>query len=524
MINVLIVDDDIATVEVIQNSVQWDRLGITGVYTAYHVAGAKKILSEVEIDIVISDIEMPQETGLDFLKWVRTEQKECEFLFLTCHEDFSYATSAITYDAAGYLTKPFRIDAMEMTLQRIVGKLQQKQSMEKSSAYGAWMEKNLRLMKVEFWKQVLEGDLTEESRIGGEIASRHLEIQQDASYCFVYSKVSNIEGDIQKYGKGVYEFVLEGFHSELLTGQVENESVIKLHEKSGISYITVCQNREGLEEKCEQLMEIYKNYFKGTITCCISRQYPIGELAAARQKVERLLAYNIGSYGKVFREEDAQVQTEEERQIIDIDTMVRLLGEKDKAGVLQYLKRLFGELGACSKLNVHSLYLMKQEIIQIVYADLMHQGIQATRLFFDKTSIQMADNAVNSTVDMIRWVNFFLEKTFAYEEEVAKSATIIDKIQLYVQEHYAENIGRSEIAAELFLTPEYLAKLYKKKTGMNLKDYINEYRIKRAKQLLKFEGISISDVAEMVGFDNFSYFSTVFKKITGMSPKEYKRL
>ena len=204
--------------------------------------------------------------------------------------------------------------------------------------------------------------------------------------------------------------------------------------------------------------------------------------------------------------------------------MVRLLGEKDKAGVLQYLKRLFGELGACSKLNVHSLYLMKQEIIQIVYADLMHQGIQATRLFFDETSIQMADNAVNSTVDMIRWVNFLLEKTFTYEEEVAKSATIIDKIQSYVQEHYAENIGRSEIAAELFLTPEYLAKLYKKKTGMNLKDYINEYRIKRAKQLLKLEGISISDVAEMVGFDNFSYFSTVFKKATGMSPKEYKRL
>lgn len=240
MMNIMIVDDDIATVEVIQNSVQWDRLGITGVYTAYHVAGAKKIFSETKIDIVISDIEMPQETGLDFLKWVRAEQEECEFLFLTCHEDFSYATSAITYDAAGYLTKPFQIDAMEMTLQRIIGKLQQKQSMEKSSAYGVWMEKNLRLMKIEFWKQLLEGDLTEESRIGGEIAGRHLEIQRDIPYCFVYSKVSNTEADIEKYGKSVYEFVLEGFHSELLTGQVENETVIKLREKNVVSYITVC--------------------------------------------------------------------------------------------------------------------------------------------------------------------------------------------------------------------------------------------------------------------------------------------
>ena len=74
-----------------------------------------------------------------------------------------------------------------------------------------------------------------------------------------------------------------------------------------------------------------------------------------------------------------------------------------------------------------------------------------------------------------------------------------------------------------FLTPEYLAKVYKRQTGHNLKDYIIGYRIEMAKQLLADDIKSISDISAEVGFDNFSYFSTVFKKYTGITPGEYRR-
>ena len=63
----------------------------------------------------------------------------------------------------------------------------------------------------------------------------------------------------------------------------------------------------------------------------------------------------------------------------------------------------------------------------------------------------------------------------------------------------------------------------KKKTGINLKDYINEYRIEQAKELLKHGDANVSDVAFAVGFDNFSYFSTLFKKVTGVSPSAWQK-
>ena len=96
---VLIVDDDMATVDVIKNSVKWKELGVSDIFTAYNIQLAKEILKEHNIDIVISDIEMPQGSGIDLLEWFRREELPGDFLLLTCHESFDYASNAIKYQA-----------------------------------------------------------------------------------------------------------------------------------------------------------------------------------------------------------------------------------------------------------------------------------------------------------------------------------------------------------------------------------------------------------------------------------------
>lgn len=522
MIRLLIVDDDIATVEVIRDSINWDRLGIEEVHTAYNVAMAKDIVINTKIDIVISDIEMPQESGLDLLRWIREKQIECEIVLLTCHENFSYATHAINYDVASYLTKPFDIDIMEMTLQKVMVKLMQKQLLMQSSEYGIWMKKNQGFMKLDFWRSVFEEEWMEEERIRQEIEARHLEVETDKSYYLICTKFSNIEGDVDRFGKSLLEFVLEGFHSEILTGKVRNEDVIKFHIGDTLSFITISENNQGIDEKCRELIENCKRYFKGTVTCCISNPYKITEFSKVKSKIEDLFVYNISCLGKVFYENEVERYEEKEQQVIDTEKLMKMVNKNDKTSILRYLKSIFDELTFCKKLNAHVLYLMKEEIIQVTYTDLMKKGIQATKLFYDELSIKMADHALDSTIDMIRWVNYLLEKKSAYEEEVNKAVTIIDQINEYIHEHYSENIGRNEIASIFYLTPEYLAKLYKKKTGVNLKDYINMYRVEKAKELLMHSSINVSEVARAVGFDNFSYFSTLFKKNTGVSPKEYK--
>ena len=114
--NVLIIDDDITIVDAIESSVDWDRLMVEQVCKAYNIEDAKQILDRQEIELIISDIEMPQGSGLELLKWYREQELDGEFLLLTCHENFEYAANALKMQAAEYILKPFDAEVLEMAL------------------------------------------------------------------------------------------------------------------------------------------------------------------------------------------------------------------------------------------------------------------------------------------------------------------------------------------------------------------------------------------------------------------------
>ena len=126
-------------------------------------------------------------------------------------------------------------------------------------------------------------------------------------------------------------------------------------------------------------------------------------------------------------------------------------------------------------------------------------------------------------MDFIRWANYLLYTAFASLDQTAKQQTISQKVHRYIKEHYAENIDRNSIAEEFYVNPEYLGKIYKRETGKNLRDTITEYRIKKAKEMLTHPNVRIGEIAMEVGFDSFTYFSTMFKKYVGTSPNEYRK-
>ena len=94
-ISILIVDDDKLVVEKLVEGVNWKQLGIGIVLTAYNIRQAKEILEEARVDILLSDIEMPQGSGLELLEWVRNKEIPVECIFLSSYAYFAYAQKAI---------------------------------------------------------------------------------------------------------------------------------------------------------------------------------------------------------------------------------------------------------------------------------------------------------------------------------------------------------------------------------------------------------------------------------------------
>lgn len=107
--------------------------------------------------------------------------------------------------------------------------------------------------------------------------------------------------------------------------------------------------------------------------------------------------------------------------------------------------------------------------------------------------------------------------------DYAKMQSAVQKVVEYIVQHYGETITREQLGTIACLNSTYLARIFKTETGKSMGNYILDEKIKKAKQLLEVSEMTISEVAQAVGYDNFSYFSKLFKNRTGMSPKEYRK-
>ncbi len=138
--NLLLVDDEVATIQILKQAVDWKSIGIHHVFTAYNAAGAKNVFQEKEIDILICDIEMPQESGLDLIQWVQGLYPNIVNIILTGFADFNYARSAISLGVYRFLLKPIAFEELKQTVVEAITKLEneklQGNTLQKESSAG----------------------------------------------------------------------------------------------------------------------------------------------------------------------------------------------------------------------------------------------------------------------------------------------------------------------------------------------------------------------------------------------------
>lgn len=137
--NLLIVDDQRAIVESLKRDIDWDKLGLERVFTACSAREARLIMRNFCIDILLTDIEMPEEDGLELFRWARESYPDMVGIFLTSHADFEYARNAIQLGGFNYILQPARYEEVERVMGEAVKKLEYTMRVHK-------MEKHTRLI------------------------------------------------------------------------------------------------------------------------------------------------------------------------------------------------------------------------------------------------------------------------------------------------------------------------------------------------------------------------------------------
>ena len=139
----LIVDDEIFAIQGILNGVNWDELGFEEILQANSYAQAVSILSRQRVEVVLCDIEMPDESGLTLIEWIRDHDPETVSIILSCHDEFDYARQAIKLDCLEYVTKPVRYDYLTQLLARAVRLVKEARHHRELEDYGKMYIKSI---------------------------------------------------------------------------------------------------------------------------------------------------------------------------------------------------------------------------------------------------------------------------------------------------------------------------------------------------------------------------------------------
>lgn len=191
-----------------------------------------------------------------------------------------------------------------------------------------------------------------------------------------------------------------------------------------------------------------------------------------------------------------------------------------QAGCAQAMEQeacqLLDKLTVNNQLNSQTLRYFYQDFMQMLFSfpEKKRQG----DMFREPEALELYRNGMKTVPDMKALVHY-VASVWDNETEESSQSTV-EIIMAYIAEHLENELRREELAEAVHLNPDYMARLFKKETGMNLKDYIIQQKMQEAQSLLCTTNLPISLIAAKIGYTNFGHFSTSYKKFYHKTPQE----
>lgn len=522
---ILIVDDEELTRTGLIQSIDWKSLGITQVLQADDGQNGWLTAKKALPDIILTDVRMPRMNGIEMSEKIQQLKPDCPIIFMSGYSDKEYLKAAIKLRAVRYVEKP--IDAQEVTE-------------AVSEAVLSVAERRLHSQSQALFQKEAASQLALRLTKPGFVMSRQ-ELSADGLKLAIHSSTwfSTL---IIKFSKRLSEF-LDTDLSQLLN-QLEDLSA-----KRGFHQIHTLKNEEFL------ILHLFESERPSVyiLEClckdiCLKleshRQFYIvvGKPVSGPEKVYHsyhsavILLQNafFYPYGSILFFDNAKAK----RPVLQLqslpDEFLQLMLNKDTKAAAALADRLYHQLQ-------YNRTLLANQAKDIYYRLLTHLGTAAYQLKLSGPSLTSAayhlkdviQTDAESPMELVtkcsnldELQNLLLEKIAHFEKLLAESPTensTVFLIRDYIGNHYMDDrLSIKDISEHVHLSSSYLCTIFKTETGQTLNQYITEYRIEKAKQLLSDPRNKITEISAQVGYADGNYFSKSFKKAVGLSPSEYR--
>src|SRR5699024_4310236 len=485
---VLIVDDDYIIIKGLEKLIDWDKLNMEIFAVARDGQEALSILEKTPVDIVITDVNMPQLSGIDFVKKAREVQMYFQLIIISGYQNFDYAKSGMDLGAVNYLLKPIDKVELERTLEEVAARI-------------VALNHENELINMNY--KVNLRNWLNQSGLSMESVSR-LELLRDDYIFFVVdigSVEANKQAEVVNRIQSSYDYILiHRIDQFLLLLTLEEQ------QKADVEAILPDSSYIELIDNASSLVEV-KRIYQQLQNSLLNYKFYYYDNNKEKMSLQSIVDFLSESY----------VQTFSQDMIEELSSQIQKIYKAIDTYQIQDTFMLFEEFISMIRHNKVPV----AEVIQYFQSIVIYYSTknQVDDLELYEVIHQLADDT--SFQEKISIVRKIIVAARTTQREKVYSPAVQD-ILSHVEDSYDEDISLKQLSEDLHINVMYLGQLFKKEVGMSLSKYLNNYRIEQAKKLLTETNLAVAEIGFKVGYQNQAYFYRVFKSSENKSPKEYR--
>lgn len=525
-LKVLLVDDEYMVLDTLVSAVRWDTLGMEVVATAINGRHALEKCALHMPDLIVTDLTMPVMDGLELMATLRRDFPAVRFAVLTAHKEFEYAKRAVDMNALGYLLKtPMNPEEIEATLRACGEAIRSERRLHSRARFADQMMAQHRW---DIRRRVLDDLLR-----GMHVGERHLaelfpwlaRADGKPAIVGVYATLLQRGQFYARYPERdwpLLDYTMLQAASEML--QELAEGAVLPYRPGELMLVLAVPAHAGQAQREAIVLQLHNR-----LSQWLQRYFDVAVLFGIGSACADVAALRTTLHEAIVAADAAFYEPAPICHHIDGLTKVWDRADRRDWTVLE------GKLRAAwSSPEVEERLAGLRELAAFARthrprpAELRRRAAQwleetAALTLHRSDWVPIEDNAsLDEWLEAVEALLVRLPRPAAAAKAEGMHPDIRKAIA-FILEHLGENVTLTRVAEHIHMNPSYLSHLFKEATGDNFLDFVTLQRIEQAKRYLAAGTYKNYELADKIGFVSYPHFCTVFKKVTGQTPNEYKK-
>jgi two-component system response regulator YesN len=502
---VFFVEDEIVTREGIRNNVDWQAHGFDLCGEAPDGEMALPLLQAAPPDVLITDIKMPFMDGLQLCKIVRERMPATKIVILSGHDEFEYAQTAIKLGVTEYLLKPVTVQNLHQVLQRLAAQLDREhREQEALRRLRDQVEESRAALTERLWFKLLVGAISlpeaiEQSELLGlDLIAR--------CYLVVVIRIVD-QAECQRAHDLVFDIV--GRDPDVWLLRKDLEELVLIVKGNSSEYL--------LEARDMRLEQIQRRAEQERYQLVIGRGAP-------RERITEIGHSFLEALSNLDDRHQAHDSVSADLLKVDKSALEDYLKCGVQAEVDDFFDSFILPLGPACQSSIVRNYIYL-DILFTTARVVSGWGAEPAQLLPEINELDSLLPSIRTVDDIRLHAQPILNRALAFRDAQVNTLHIgvVQQAREYIDQHFTDSdISLHAVSSLVGHSPSHFCTVFGEATGRTFKAYLTELRIRRARELLRTTNLRAAEVSEKVGYNDAHYFSVVFRKSTGLSPREFR--